>query len=50
MRITERLMYILGACLAVTYGLEEFLWSFALVCVLILVILIGAAYEGLRFV
>ena len=42
-------MYFLGVCLAVTYGLEEFLWSFALVCTLILVIMIGAAYEGLRF-
>jgi hypothetical protein len=42
-------MYFLGVCLAVTYGLELFLWSFILVCLLLLVIIIGAIFEGIRF-
>jgi hypothetical protein len=49
MRISERLMYLLGIALAITYGLEEFLWSFVLVCVILIVIIVGAAFEGLRF-
>jgi hypothetical protein len=42
-------MYLLGIALAITYGLEEFLWSFVLVCVILIVIIVGAAFEGLRF-
>ena len=49
MRISERLMYLLGIALAITYGLEEFLWSFILVCLILVVIIVGAAFEGLRF-
>ena len=49
MRISERLMYLLGIALAITYGLEEFLWSFILVCLILIVIIVGAAFEGLRF-
>ena len=47
-RISERLMYFLGICLAITYGLELFYFSFFLVCAIILVTFIGAALEGLR--
>ena len=49
MRISERLMYFLGACLAVAYGLEQFIFSFALVCAIILLTFVGAVLEGLRF-
>jgi hypothetical protein len=49
MRITELLMYILGVALAVTYALEEFLWCFVLVCLILVVFFIGAYTEGIRF-
>jgi len=49
MRITEKLMYFLGACLAVTYGLELWLWSFIFVLLILLVIILGAIFEGIRF-
>jgi len=42
-------MYFLGVCLAIAYGMKEYMYSFTLVCALILVILIGAVLEGLRF-
>lgn len=47
-RISERLMYFLGICLAITYGLELFYFSFFLVCAIILTTFIGAVLEGLR--
>lgn len=50
MRIFERLMYILGVALAFTYGFEEFLASFILVCLILLTVLIGAFVEGIRFI
>ena len=49
MRFFERLTYALGVCLAFTYGFEEFIGSFVLVCLIIVTSFIGAVVEGLRF-
>jgi hypothetical protein len=49
MRITERLIYLLGIALAFTYGFELFLWSFILCGVILLTIILGAVFEGIRF-
>jgi hypothetical protein len=48
MRVSELLTYFLGICLAVAYGLQEFLICFILAAIIILVVLIGAIVEGLR--
>jgi hypothetical protein len=50
MRIFERLMYLLGTALAITYGLEEFLASFILVCLILICVFVGALVEGIRFI
>ena len=43
-------MYLLGTALAFTYGFEEFLASFILVCAILIVAFVGALVEGIRFV
>lgn len=50
MRIFERLMYLLGVALAFTYGFEEFLASFILVCLILVTAFVGALVEGIRFI
>jgi len=50
MRIFERLTYLLGTALAFTYGFEEFLASFILVCLILVSSFIGALVEGIRFI
>lgn len=50
MRIFERLTYVFGIALAIAYGLEEFLASFIIACLIIINTYIGALVEGLRFV
>ena len=50
MRIFERLTYLLGTALAFTYGFEEFLASFILVCLILVCSFIGALVEGIRFI
>lgn len=49
-RIFERLTYVLGVGLAIAYGLEEFLASFIIACLIIVNFYIGALVEGIRFV
>lgn len=50
MRLAELLTYFLGVCLAVAYGLQEFLVCFILVGVMLLVFILGAIFEGVRFI
>jgi len=50
MRIFERLTYFLGTALAFTYGFEEFLASFILVCAILVCAFVGAIVEGVRFI
>ena len=50
MRIFERLTYLLGTALAFTYGFEEFLASFILVCLILVCVFVGALVEGIRFI
>ena len=50
MRIFERLTYLLGTALAFTYGFEEFLASFILVCLILVCAFVGATVEGVRFI
>jgi hypothetical protein len=50
MRIFERITYVLAIGLAIAYGLEEFLASFIIACLIILNTYIGALVEGLRFI
>jgi hypothetical protein len=50
MRIFERLTYLLGTALAFTYGFEEFLASFILVCLILICAFVGAVIEGIRFI
>lgn len=50
MRIFERLTYLLGTALAFTYGFEEFLASFILVCLILVCVFVGALVEGVRFI
>jgi hypothetical protein len=49
MRVSEVLTYFLGACLAVAYGFQEFLIAFVLVGIILIVVLVGAILEGVRF-
>jgi hypothetical protein len=50
MRICERLTYFFGVCLAISYGLEEWLASFIIACLIIIITYIGALVEGIRFI
>lgn len=49
MRISEWSVYTLGLGLAVFYGLEMFLVCFVLAIVIIMVAVVGAIVEGVRF-
>lgn len=49
MRIWERLSYLFGIGLAITYGMEEYLASLILLSLTGLSLLIGAFVEGFRF-
>ena len=49
MRIWERLSYVFGVGLAVTYGLEEYIASLVMLGLTGLALIIGAFMEGFRF-
>jgi hypothetical protein len=49
MRIWERLSYVFGVGLAVTYGLEEYIASLVMLGLTALALIIGALVEGFRF-
>ena len=48
MRLTERLMWLLGVGLAIVYGLEEFWWCIGFIIAITIIIIIACATEGLR--
>lgn len=49
MRIWERLSYLFGVGLAITYGLEEYIASLVMLGLTGLALVIGAFMEGYRF-